>query len=55
MWQNNGHHVLMSLLTILGMFQYLVLGCLGVYLFPRKKINRCVHFQRYHDSNSYLF
>jgi hypothetical protein len=40
--QNDGHHVLMSLLTILGMFQCLVLGCLGVYLLPREKIKMCM-------------
>jgi hypothetical protein len=53
--QNDGHHVLMSLLMILGMFQCLVLGCLGVYLLPREKINMCVHFRRDHRIFSYLF
>jgi hypothetical protein len=53
--QNDVHHVLMSLLMILSMFQCLVLGCLGIYLLPREKINMCLHFQKDNHIYSCLF
>jgi hypothetical protein len=53
--QNDVHHVLMPLLTMPGIFQWLVLSRLGVYLLPRERISMCVRFERDHHIYSCLF
>jgi hypothetical protein len=54
MCKNDVNHVLMLLLTILGMFQCLVLGCLDVYPLLHEKINMFVHLQRAHHIYSFF-